>query len=90
MKAIEFRTDVSEGDIVIPKRLQSRLAHLKGRKVRVMLCLLAQPTQLRNRVQPAAEVDARDHHIEYHTVKGLRLEQFFSLHDPKAGLTPPH
>jgi len=37
MKAIEFKTDVSKGDIVIPKRLRSRLAHLKGRKVRVML-----------------------------------------------------
>jgi len=37
MKAIEFRTDVSKGDIAIPKRLHERLSHLKGRKVRVML-----------------------------------------------------
>lgn len=39
MRAIEFKTDVSKGDIVIPKRLHSRLAHLKGRKVRVMLLI---------------------------------------------------
>lgn len=39
MKAIEFRSDVSKGDITIPKRLHSRLSHLKGRKVRVMLLI---------------------------------------------------
>ena len=39
MKAIEFKSDVSKGDIAIPKRLHSRLSHLKGRKVRVMLLI---------------------------------------------------
>lgn len=53
MKAIEFKTDVSKGDIVIPKRLHSRLAHLKGRKVRVMLLFEEDDEQLLREVEAA-------------------------------------
>jgi hypothetical protein len=53
MKAIEFKTDISKGDIVIPKRLHSRLAHLKGRKVRVMLLFEEDDEQLLREVEAA-------------------------------------
>jgi hypothetical protein len=53
MKAIEFKTDISKDDIVIPKRLHSRLAHLKGRKVRVMLLFEEDDEQLLREVEAA-------------------------------------